>query len=543
MVYLSASHIITPLGEGVAANAEAVMRGQTRLTTHTSVHGERLVETAVASLLDADRYRIDGYSLFESLCIRCIMPFAAKHGKAMASAKCVFVLSSTKGNLWTPMSDTAARVAAFFGNAVRPIVVSTACTSGVSAQLTAWRLLMRGRYDWAVVVGADVQRPFIVSGFQSFKALSNAPCRPFDAERDGLNVGEAVGAILLSRNCPKQGDVWQLMGGCIHNDANHISGPSRTAEGSWRCLEEMKRLTGDAPAMVSVHGTGTAYNDEMESIALYRAGLTDVPVSALKGYYGHTMGAAGLVETILCLYALEKGVVLPTKGYAQQGTTYPVAVSHLPREAKGQSLIKLLSGFGGVNAAVGWKKCSSDRDVEAKSDESVNVETVASVSIDATEDLLQLYRETVGNYPKFFKMDTLSRLGFIGVERLLQALRATMPDFALDHEHCALVFANRSASLQADTAYQLTIADPEQYYPSPALFVYTLPNIVAGELAIRHQLYGETACYVLDNPSELNALAEDTLAQSSCTQAVVGWLECTDATHYSAHIELRIKKQ
>lgn len=301
MVYLAADHIITPLGEGVLANIDAILAGESRLERHASVHGAALVEPVMASLLDADTYRMDGYTLFESLCIRCIMPLAASHGAQIASDRCVFVLSSTKGDIWTPMAETAAHIAAYFGNTVPPIVVSTACTSGVSAQLAAWRMLESGRYDMAVVVGCDVQCEFIVSGFQSFKALSSAPCRPFDEQRDGLNAGEAVAAMLLtSRVEAKETEpTWQLLGGSIHNDANHISGPSRTAEGSLRCLEDAKRLLNGDPSLVSVHGTGTAYNDEMESIALHRAGLEAVPVSALKGYYGHTMGAAGLLETIL----------------------------------------------------------------------------------------------------------------------------------------------------------------------------------------------------------------------------------------------------
>lgn len=537
MVYLAADHIITPLGEGVRANIDAILSGRTQLQSHEDVHGEPLVEPVVASLIEAEAYRMDGYTLYESLCIRCIMPFVASFGEKIASDRCVFVLSSTKGDIWTPIAETAAHIATYFGNKVLPVVASTACTSGVSAQLAAWRMLESGRYDMAVVVGTDVQREFIVSGFQSFKALSSATCRPFDAHRDGLNAGEAVAAMLLSTSIAEQGNGWQLLGGSIHNDANHISGPSRTAEGSLRCLKDAIRLLGVAPSLVSVHGTGTPYNDEMESIALHRAGLSDVPVSALKGFFGHTMGAAGLLETILCLHASDEGIVLPAKGYEQQGTTYPVSVSSQPRAISGQTMVKLLSGFGGVNAAVAWGKGAK---IASQKEQSAKTEVLASVSLEPSDDLVALYRESVGNYPKFFKMDTLSRLGFVGVELLLQKVREQLPDFEFDPEHCALILANRSASLKNDTDYQATIADKANYFPSPSLFVYTLPNIVAGEIAIRHHLYGETAFYVLDNASQLEALAADTFAHSSCTQAVVGWVECPDAAHYQANFELRI---
>lgn len=536
MVYLVADHIITPLGEGVRANLDAILAGRSCIQRHTSVHGAELVEPAVASLLDAEQYRIAGYTLFESLCIRCIEPTIESMRDEVASRRCVFVLSSTKGDIWTPMAETAAHIATYFHNEVAPIVVSTACTSGVSAQIAAWRLLESGLYDTAVVVGTDVQQPFIISGFQSFKALSASPCRPFDAARDGLNAGEAVAAIVLTNRKQTVSLPWILRGGSIHNDANHISGPSRTGEGSLRCLEDAKCLLGGMPTLVSVHGTGTVYNDETESIALYRAGLSDVPVSALKGYYGHTMGAAGLLETILCLHALDEGIILPARGYSEQGTTYPVNLATAPRTCSGHSFIKLLSGFGGVNAAAVWTHHDAPQQPEDK--HPVATAELATVTIDSPADLAAIYRAEVGGYPKFFKMDTLCRLGFLAVERLLQTIRTKDPDFYLDSEHCAVILASRSASLKNDTDYQATIADRTNYYPSPALFVYTLPNIVTGELAIRHHLYGETACYVLRDPAQLDDIVRSTFDHSDCHQAVVGWVECPDATHYTATVKL-----
>ena len=186
----------------------------------------------------------------------------------------------------------------------------------------------------------------MVTGFQSLKALSPEACKPFDASRVGLNLGEAAAAIVLKAD---EGD-WELVAGAIRNDANHISGPSRTGEGSYNALRavlpfvEKKDL-----AFVNVHGTATVYNDEMESIALGRAGLTDVPVNALKGYFGHTMGAAGLLESILSMKALEAGIVPATRGFSQLGVSVPVRVSDKEQSAIGNSFIKLLSGFGGVN--------------------------------------------------------------------------------------------------------------------------------------------------------------------------------------------------
>ena len=542
MIRLIGDHIISPLGEGTERNLEAVLRGESCLRKHSSVHGETVPEPFIGSLIENLPER-PGFTSFEALCIAVAEPAICEVQVDVTASDCVFILSATKGNIWSSPAESARKIAEFFGNHTTPVVVSTACTSGVSAQLTAYRLLSAGIYRTAVLIGCDVQSRFIVSGFQSFKALSPEVCRPFDAERQGLNAGEAAAAMILQRDNETTSQRvrvggWTLLGGSIHNDANHISGPSRTAEGSLRCLQDaLALLPADSLACVSVHGTGTAYNDEMESIALHRAGLEEMPVSALKGFYGHTMGAAGLMETILTIHALNRGLVLPTRGFAQQGTTYPVNVSPEVRTTEKRAFVKLLSGFGGVNAAVAWTGGSptTTEDTEKRETEVINEVRVdgAHGTNGAKDDIVGRYRALGVAYPKFFKMDTLCRLGFVAVEELLRG-----HEEQIDAEHTALILANRSASLKNDKDYQATIADPENYFPSPALFVYTLPNIVTGELAIRHGLYGETAFYVLEKEADLLPIVEATLRDPQIRSAIVGWVECSAADNYEAHVKL-----
>ena len=151
--------------------------------------------------------------------------------------------------------------------------------------------------------------------------------------------------------------------------------------------------------------------------------------------------------------------------------------------------------------------------------------------------LTELYRAYVGDYPKFFKMDTLSRLGFIASELLLQA--EGKPRFE-PCEDRAVVFFNRSASLQADIAYQATIQDPDNFFPSPAAFVYTLPNIVTGEIAIRNKYYGETSFLVLpEHDPEIMAQQLQLVFSDATTQSILGgWLDCTDENHFEAELFL-----
>ncbi len=324
MVYCVGHSIISPLGDGSQANYEAVQAGRSGLKIHTDRFDS--VEPFCASLFDTPQ-------AFVPLCIRSVEEAITNNQSPITNSKdTIFILSTTKGDnldLITP----AKMIAHHFGNPNPPIVVSNACTSGVCAQITAMRLLEAGMYQHAVVVGCDIQTKFIVSGFQAFKALSPEPCLPFSPDRKGLNLGEAAATIVYSQlpMANSQQPLWTLEAGSIHNDANHISAPSRTGEGAYRCLMDV--MEGLSPAdidLVGVHGTATLYNDDMERIALERAGLQDTPISALKPFFGHTMGAAGVLETILCAMQANEKMV----------------------NNKMVNCIKMLSGFGGVNAAI-----------------------------------------------------------------------------------------------------------------------------------------------------------------------------------------------
>ena len=154
--------------------------------------------------------------------------------------------------------------------------------------------------------------------------------------------------------------------------------------------------------------------------------------------------------------------------------------------------------------------------------------------------LTELYRNHIGDYPKFFKMDTLSKLGFVASELLLQA--EGKPRFE-PCEDRAIIFFNRNASLQADTCYQATIQDPEHFFPSPAAFVYTLPNIVTGEIAIRNKYYGETSFIVLAeyDPTVMAQQLQNAFHDPMTNSILGGWLDCTDEDHFEANLFLLFK--
>ncbi len=155
------------------------------------------------------------------------------------------------------------------------------------------------------------------------------------------------------------------------------------------------------------------------------------------------------------------------------------------------------------------------------------------------ELLVEVYRKNVGGYPKFFKMDPLARLGFVASELLLgeESPRRT------DCEDRAVILFNRSGSLADDVEYQKTIEE-DGFFPSPAVFVYTLPNIVTGEIAIRNKYYGETSFYVLEdrNVEVMKEIVGQAFQDPVTESAIAGWLECSDSEHFEAELYL-IEKQ
>ncbi|MEN8157068.1 MAG: beta-ketoacyl synthase N-terminal-like domain-containing protein [Bacteroidota bacterium] len=319
-------------------------------------------ETAASTGPGLDGETAD-WTRFEKLAILSMHDALSDSSVDPADPRTALILSTTKGNvelldqqegfgkerlhLW----KSAELMARFFGMKNRPVVISNACISGVVAMITARRLILSGRYDHAIVVGADVVSKFIVSGFQSFLSLSDLPCKPFDEHRDGLTLGEAAGTVIISG---QYGDV-ELTGGAVTNDANHISGPSRNGEGLLLAITNTL-VDGQQPDLISAHGTATVYNDEMESIALSRAGLEHVPVNSLKGAIGHTLGAAGIVESIINIEAMKQDILIPTMGYSKPGVSGEINVVDRPEKKQIRTMLKVASGFGGCNAAALFKR-------------------------------------------------------------------------------------------------------------------------------------------------------------------------------------------
>jgi 3-oxoacyl-[acyl-carrier-protein] synthase-1 len=282
------------------------------------------------------------------------------------------IISTTKGNIdaldennpfpkeRAYLSELGKNIQEFFGFKNEAIVVSNACVSGILAIAIAKRYIQQNTYDHVFIVSGDVVTEFILSGFNSFQALSNEPCKPYDKNRTGINIGEVAASALVTNNFNKLSkEAVEILGESSCNDANHISGPSRTGEGLYRSINSaliQANKTAQDIDYISAHGTATMFNDEMEAIAINRLQLQDVPLNSLKGYFGHTLGASGLLETIVGMHSLYNNTLYTSKGFETLGVSKPINVikKTTPKELK--TFLKTASGFGGCNTAIIFKK-------------------------------------------------------------------------------------------------------------------------------------------------------------------------------------------
>jgi 3-oxoacyl-[acyl-carrier-protein] synthase I len=373
-VFVVADNIISPIGITTNENFSGLKKNQSGITLHenSSFSGIPFYASLFNQEADFLKDNKKSYSRFEQLLIASISDALQNTDIDIRDKRTVLIISSTKGNISLietekfteklkeriALHESGKLIAGYFHHPNKPIIVSNACISGLLALLTGLRLIQSGQYENAVVAGCDVITKFILSGFQSFMAISSSPCKPFDAERDGITLGEGAATVILSSEKKYAGNI-QLAGGSVSNDANHISGPSRTGEELALAIKNALRnanVFANEIDFISAHGTATLYNDEMEAKAISLTNMESVPVNSLKGNFGHTLGAAGLIESIVAIHSLKENMVLPTKNFSHNGVSKPINICSTLQTADLSNCLKTASGFGGCNAALVFKK-------------------------------------------------------------------------------------------------------------------------------------------------------------------------------------------
>jgi 3-oxoacyl-(acyl-carrier-protein) synthase len=316
---------------------------------------------------------------------------------------------------------------------------------------------------------------------------------------------------------------------------------------------EENDLTSEDISFINAHGTATPYNDEMESKAIALAGLSSVPVNSLKPYFGHTLGASGVIETAMCVEMLKHGLVIGTKGFVELGVPQPIVVSgeHQPISNMVRC-VKTASGFGGCNGAVVLALEEHAKVIPAK-EKKDTVQRIGSCQIadgkvvvddnivfEASGDFAEFIRGAFKHLEtpnmKFYKMDNLCKLGYLAAEYLLK-------DKKYSPLELGVVLVNRSSSLDTDINHQRILKEHSEAGASPAVFVYTLPNVVLGEICIRHKIQGENTFFINEDISDsfLESYAGLVLERSQYKAVIYGWCELL-GKDYQAELVIIEKK-
>lgn len=367
--YVLYTDLISPLGFSMEENFKALCKNISGLQLNAFPLFKRKTYTSVINTTAVDNSfsklgAVDQYTKLEKLSILLIDKALKKTGIDPKNSKTLLIYSTTKGNIDLTetnqpkipsnrvlLSEFKNTLKAYFKFTNDPILISNACISGTQAIIYADSLLKTKRYDHIMIVGGDVVSNFTLSGFYALNALSDELCKPFDAHRKGINIGECCTTIVLTSK--KTVNTAKLVAGSCTVDAHHIVAPSREGRGLTNaianCLMQYPTATID---FISTHGTATKYNDEMEVLSINNNNLEKVPIYSLKGYYGHTLGAAGILESVISLNAMKAQLLLPSLGFTTLGVPYEANIITTQKGKKINGFLKTSSGFGGVNAAL-----------------------------------------------------------------------------------------------------------------------------------------------------------------------------------------------
>ncbi len=381
-VFITDYNCVTPLGFDVFSNWNALLKGKSGVALHKVIENH---DPFYVSMIDSEKLEEEFTEHFESeqnnsftrlekMFLLSLEPLVERHS---ISDETALILSTTKGNInllknkenlpeGVFLSALAQKIADFFGFKTKPIVVSNACVSGVMAIAVAKNMIQAGKYKDAFVIAGDEISEFVISGFNSFQAIGSGICKPYDKNRDGINLGEAAAAVYITDCHSDEGKIpqnekfsFKISGDSAVNDANHISGPSRTGDGLFASIKNAMteaQVSAEEIDFISAHGTATLYNDEMEAIAFNRAELQNIPLNSLKPYYGHCLGASGLLESIISMECALKKTLIPSKNFEDIGTSQSLNIIKENQPLEIRYILKTASGFGGCNAAVVLEK-------------------------------------------------------------------------------------------------------------------------------------------------------------------------------------------
>ena len=367
------SDMVTPYGWGVDLCWNGLLSGKTAIGPLTRFETESFHTVNAALVPDLS------YSGGETLVMQMLTPLINRASEIIPEDT-FLILATTTGEIEIlersiiDKSDdmfnnaSASRLDSLLDKLLRlnrlqdgqGMVISAACASSGAAIARGASLIGSGEHDSVLIIACDCVSEFVFAGFSSLMALDKNMAHPFDKNRSGLTLGEAAGCILMMSEARAQLEkktiVGEVAGWGLTNDANHMTAPSRDGSGLAQAVKkamEMANISKKNVGCVSAHGTGTVYNDSMEMKAFKTIFKNNqVPIYSIKGGTGHTMGAAGLLETILAFESLKTKIVLPTVNMNDVDVEAEGWVLNVPCHFNAQYTISTNSGFGGINCAL-----------------------------------------------------------------------------------------------------------------------------------------------------------------------------------------------
>ncbi len=371
--FITHHNVISSLGFSSESNFDCLKSQKSGIQKYHRENGDSYYSSQVdKELINKAFSKIGDVTLYTTLEKMMLLSVHSilKESNLNITQKTGLIVATTKGNVDTLSSKSSfyndkkraylpelgKQIQQFFNFKNEAIILSNACVSGILAVAVAQRFIIDGLYDDVIIVGGDLVSEFILSGFTSFQAISDQPCQPFSKNRSGITIGEAVASAIVSSE--KSKNAIQIIGAGSCNDANHISGPSRTGEGLFLSVKSALKeanIKSEDIDYISAHGTATKYNDEMESMAFGRLDMLQIPINSLKGYYGHTLGASGLLEAIMGIESLKNNTLIASMGFDELGVSQPITIIEKTENKELHVFLKTASGFGGCNTAVIFK--------------------------------------------------------------------------------------------------------------------------------------------------------------------------------------------
>ena len=398
------------------------------------------------------------------------------------------------------------------------LTISNACASGADALMAALEFLRTGLCDLVIAGGCDSVSKVAFDGFNALRVCSDTPCRPFDADRTGLNLGDAAGVLILEdpEHAAARGVTvaYELSGAGKSADGFHITQPESSGKELERAIRLALGQAGLAPAgidFVNAHGTGTPVNDRTEGTVLARVFGEKLRYQSTKALTGHTLGAAGAIEAIFTCLMLEEGRAVPSRRCRRPAPELPVPPLAEIAEIPGDAAVSTSLAFGGSNTALVFRRCRP-----GKAEVPVQPLGVAGFAflppgVPEREELVALCRKYALRRP-----DRLTQLALAAVERI-----APLPGEGGDDT--ALVTVTSYGPSTTTNRVLDDILDYPEEEILPTGFSHSVINAAASCLGAAHHLHGPVfALAGFEDPFyEAVGLARTLLSGGACRRVLI----------------------